>query len=73
MLRPCKWYLDDGTEAKLSPSKDEDDEDQRSPVEVDEVLLEGLHCAEVEEETQREHVEADKESRAQEEGSACQS
>ena len=38
-----EYYLDDGTEAELSPSKDEDDEEERSPGEAGKVVLEGLH------------------------------
>ena len=37
-------YLDDGTEAQLSPSKYEDDEEERSPGESSvKVVLVGLH------------------------------
>ena len=59
-------YLDDGTEAQLSPSKDEDDEDQRNPVEAVEIVS-SLQGAEVEEKSERERVDADQESCAEEE------
>ena len=57
--------LDDGTEAQLSSSKDEDDEDQRSPVKTFKVVLVGLQGAEVEEKSQAERVDADEESCAE--------
>ena len=38
-----RYYLDDGTEAELSPSKDEDDEDERNPSEAGKVVLECLY------------------------------